>query len=294
MTRPCRVAGWVSWGILPLGWASPEGTELIPGSGVRAQRPRGPSGHRGTAGCGAGPQEQAASCPRLRASPPYHRQALPHLPTASPPRIPAPHAGSMHGIPAAPCSAAGASAPWLLWLLFLAPLGNPLPGFSRGAGVGRIGVRGGVSPGFCLGSQLLIHGQPLGGESESCLLPALGWGTQDSPGSPVPDWRGPAHPGSGWHHRWGGGEAAEWLWTPAVLGGREGPCWSARGWREPGPVPSSQGAPSHRATVSQGIQAPRALPLAQPLTASLLQPGPTDRRARGGFGVPLFFFSFFF
>lgn len=45
LMRLCRAAGWVSWGILPLGWASPWGAELVPGSGVRAQTPRGPSGH---------------------------------------------------------------------------------------------------------------------------------------------------------------------------------------------------------------------------------------------------------
>lgn len=73
------------------------------------------------------------------------------------------------------------------------------------------------------------------------------------------------------------------------------------GWREPGPVPSSQGAPSHRATVSQGSQAPTALPLAQPLTASLLQPSPTDPQGNGGalgflffFIFSLFFFNFLF
>lgn len=60
-------------------------------------------------------------------------------------------------------------------------------------------------------------------------------------------------------------------------------------------MPSSQGAPSHRATVSQGSQAPTALPLAQPLTASLLQPGPTDLQGKGGlWGSSFYFFSLFF
>lgn len=65
------------------------------------------------------------------------------------------------------------------------------------------------------------------------------------------------------------------------------------GWRETGP--SSRGAPSHRATVSQGSQAPTALPLAQPLTASLLQPSPTDPQGKGGlWGSSFYFFSLFF
>lgn len=53
--------------------------------------------------------------------------------------------------------------------------------------------------------------------------------------------------------------------------------------------------------MSQGSQAPTALPLAQPLTASLLQPSPTDPQDKGGalgflflFFFPFFFFNFLF
>lgn len=60
--------------------------------------------------------------------------------------------------------------------------------------------------------------------------------------------------------------------------------------------PPSRGDTSHRATASQGRLAPAAVPPAQPLTASLLQPCATDPRgARGvlwGF-LFLFFFLFF-
>lgn len=58
-------------------------------------------------------------------------------------RIPAPHAGSVHGIPAAQpgASPAARSTPWLLWLLLSAALGNPLPCSVRGQrGAGRSGV----------------------------------------------------------------------------------------------------------------------------------------------------------
>lgn len=54
----------------------PLGAELVPGSGVRAQRPRGPRGDRVPAGrVGAGPRE----LPRLRASP-----SIPQTSPASP------------------------------------------------------------------------------------------------------------------------------------------------------------------------------------------------------------------
>lgn len=47
--------------------------------------------------------------------------------------------------------------------------------------------------------------------------------------------------------------------------------------------------------MSQGSQAPTALLLAQPLTASLLQPSPTDLQGKGGaLGFLFFFFPFFF
>lgn len=95
LMRPCRAAGWVSWGILPLGWASPWGAELV-------------SEHRDLEALQVTePQQDVSeqapgSCPRLR--PPSIPQTSPCLTF---PRhyhlcIPAPHAGSMHGIPAAP------------------------------------------------------------------------------------------------------------------------------------------------------------------------------------------------
>lgn len=84
------------------------------------------------------------------------------------------------------------SAPWLLWLLFLAPLGNLPPGCSKGNGCWQDRGPVGVSPGFWMGSELLIHGQPPweGRARTACSLP-WGGGTQDSPRLSHP-WRGPA------------------------------------------------------------------------------------------------------
>lgn len=185
------------------------------------------------------------------------------------------------------------SAPWLLWLLFLAPLGNPLPGCSEGERVLAGSGSCGCFPRVLAGVRTPDTGPASweGRAGAACSLP-WGEGHRTVPGSLVPDWQGPAHAGSGWHHQWAGAEAAECPWTPAVLGGREGPCQSATGWREPALSPA---APSHRATVSQGSQAPTAPPLAQPLTASLLQPGPTDPQGKGGlWGSSFYFFPFFF
>lgn len=110
--------------------------------------------------------------PQAACIPPYHRQALPHLPTALPP----PHPGStcrqhawhpcctarLHSrSPPHPGSCGFSS--WHLW-------GTLCPGVARGNGCWQDQGPVGASPGFWLGSELLIQGQPLGrGEQE---LPA--------------------------------------------------------------------------------------------------------------------------
>lgn len=147
--RPRGAAGWASWGILPLGWASPRVQRWHQGpvsenrdheALLVTESQQGP--------VGAGPRERAASCPRLRVSPPSMPQTGPCLtfPQHYHLRIPAPHAGSVHGIPAAPLHSPARgrrarSTPWLLWLLLSAALGSPLPGLSEGGrGAGRSGV----------------------------------------------------------------------------------------------------------------------------------------------------------
>lgn len=183
LMRPCRAAGWVSWGILPLGWA-----RQAPGvqswcQSTETSRPfRSPSHSRM---CRSRPPGAAPGC----VPPPYHRQA-----PASPSHGIITSASRLHMQAACmasllhrPAPQPEPSAPWLLWLLFLAPLGNPLPGFTEGEWVlaGR-----GVSSGFWLGSELLIRGQTLGrGEQElPSPCPGVG-GHRTAPGSPMPDWR---------------------------------------------------------------------------------------------------------
>lgn len=109
----------------------PWGAELVPGSGVGAQRPRGPSHYRVTAGsCWSRPPGASGELPQVACVPPSMPQTSPCLtfPQHYHLRIPAPHAGSVHGIPAAPLHSpalkAGEPAPrpgscgfssWQLW-----------------------------------------------------------------------------------------------------------------------------------------------------------------------------------
>ncbi|XP_075626421.1 cytohesin-1 isoform X2 [Balearica regulorum gibbericeps] len=195
LTRPCSAAaGWASWGILPLGWASPRAQS-------RYQGPVSEHGDHKTllvtesqqGPVGAGPRERAASCPRLRASPPSMPQTSPCLtfPQHYHLRIPAPHAGSVHGIPAAPLHspalAAGepAPTPWLLWLLLSAALGNPLPRLSEGGqwGAGRSGVWWGPFPGALAGVRTLLS--PGGC---FCRVATPQNGREALPPTPCPDW----------------------------------------------------------------------------------------------------------
>lgn len=160
----------------------------------------------------SGELPQAACVP-----PPYHRQPLPHLLTALSPPHPSStcrqHAwhpcctARLHSrSPPRPGSCGFSS--WHLW-------GILCLGLARGDGCWQDQVQWGVSPGFWLGSELLVHGHPLGRREQELPAPFPGLGEhRTAPGSPVPDWRGPVHPSSGWHHEWGGREAAKWPWTP--------------------------------------------------------------------------------
>lgn len=264
-------------------------------------------------------------------------------------RIPAPHAGSVHGIPAAPLHSPALEA------------GKPAPrpgscGFSSGSsGESSARVKQGRTTG-CWQEQGLVRAFPWGSRwgrdsvlspaGVSAILPPLQNGrgalplhralTVAEPG-PVAE-EGPSAP-----RLWGGrtqGRApdmpflslskpsallAEGPWARQVGTCRRWQLGVQRGGRAamgPSPAaasqptrgagrdptgrpqgggsqalhPPSRGDTSHRATASQGRLAPAAVPPAQPLTASLLQPCATDLRgARGvlwGF-LFLFFFLFF-
>ncbi|XP_075374947.1 cytohesin-1 isoform X3 [Mycteria americana] len=105
--------GW----LLKLGWASP-GAQSWYWSPVSEQRPRGLSHHRATAGsCRSRPPGASGELPQAACVPPSMPQTGPCLtfPQHYHLRIPAPHAGSVHGIPAAllhsPALEAGEPAP---------------------------------------------------------------------------------------------------------------------------------------------------------------------------------------
>lgn len=133
------MAGWVSWGIVPLVWASPWVQSWYQGL---------VSEHRDLEALEVTESQQDVSeqapgaAPGCVRPPPYHRQALPHPPTALPPL----HPGSTCRQHAwHPCCTARLRSRSLRALAPVASLlgtsGNPLPGCSKGEwGVGRFGV----------------------------------------------------------------------------------------------------------------------------------------------------------
>lgn len=149
-------------------------------------------GHRRV--CWSRPWERAASCPRLRVSPPCHRLVPASPPTALSP----PHPGSTQA--ACMASPRHCPTPWLLWLLLWAPWGT-LCLVKRGGmtGAGSSGGWRGPVPGALVGSGLcpLTGGflpccHPLGVAEGPCSRPVTSPGAEPEPpvpgsgGGPVP------------------------------------------------------------------------------------------------------------